>query len=123
MENQNKLIKYNKENILHKIFNFLKGFFKKEQEHAQTNNINTDESFNDRLHVELKKGNEKNMFFKYYDDYKNNKIKSNDIPLAILIRINKMLEEEIKIKVNAYSDLENAIIENDLLVNSRKTQQ
>ena len=123
MENQNKLIKYNKENILHKIFNFLKGFFKKEQEHAQTNNINTDETFNDRLHVELKKGNEKNMFFKYYDDYKNNKIKSNDIPLAILIRINKMLEEEIKIKVNAYSDLENAIIENDLLVNSRKTQQ
>ena len=48
---------------------------------------------------------EKEEFFKVYNDFKNGKISGEDLPLSQLLRINKMLDEENKIKVKDYQEL------------------
>ena len=67
-----------------------------------------------KISEDFSKRNEKENFFKLYYDYKNKKIKAKDIPFAKLIKINKLLKEEIKIMVNDYNTLELMVIDDDL---------
>ncbi|MBQ9298345.1 MAG: hypothetical protein IJ223_04890 [Clostridia bacterium] len=135
MKENNKLQKYEKVNIFAKIRSFFrKLFFKnntsnfkniKEEVHLNKNNSDFLNSITIKQQEELNKNiknisnefqnkKEKQEFFKYYNDYKSRKISAKDIPISILIKINRMLDEELRIKVEDYNKLEKMLINDDL---------
>ena len=113
---KNALIKYEKQNIFQKIINNIKNFFirknkiekiedfkikNKELKEVFLENLiipSQEEVFNNQLVDKIDFKNKKDRFFEFYYKYRRNEIKASEIPLAVLIKINKMLDEEIKVK-------------------------
>ena len=132
--NEKKYLIKKSETIFEKIKNIIKKIFNKEKNNddnliksvePNTQYLNTlekdvkidDEEIEKKLmkiSEDFSKRNEKENFFKLYYDYKNKKIKAKDIRFAKLIKINKLLKEEIKIMVNDYNTLELMVIDDDL---------
>ncbi len=116
MQKKNALIKYEKQNIFQKIINNIKNFFirknkiekiedfkikNKELKEVFLENLiipSQEEVFNNQLVDKIDFKNKKDRFFEFYYKYRRNEIKASEIPLAVLIKINKMLDEEIKVK-------------------------
>lgn len=135
MKKNNNLQEYKKVNIFIKIKSFFRNlFFKnntsifnniKEETYSNKDNseflnsitINEQEELNKNIKNisnEFQNKKEKQEFFKYYNDYKSRKISAKDIPISILIKINRMLDEELRIKVEDYNKLEKMLINDDL---------
>ena len=116
MQKKNALIKYEKQNIFQKIINNIKNFFirknkiekiedfkikNKELKEVFLENLiipSQEEVFNNQLVDKIDFKNKKDRFFEFYYKYRRSEIKASEIPLAVLIKINKMLDEEIKVK-------------------------
>lgn len=123
MENKGKeLIEYKKQSIISKVFNFFKNIFSKKENNIS--NVLEFESNIERNNAYLKKEsisnietnnfiipkeitsennsninqenetNEKERFFKIYNDFKENRLKIEDVGTYDILRIQKMLEEE-----------------------------
>ena len=123
MENKGKeLIEYKKQSIISKVFNFFKNIFSKKENNIS--NVSEFESNIERNNAYLKKEsisnietnnfiipkeitsennsninqenetNEKERFFKIYNDFKENRLKIEDVGTYDILRIQKMLEEE-----------------------------
>jgi len=57
---------------------------------------------------------EKKEFFKIYNSFKEGKVNLEDLPFETVTKINKMMREEIKLKVQEYDDIEDELVEKDL---------
>ncbi len=120
------LIKCEKVNIFVKIKNILKKLFLREKEVKNNTNKNTKEVQNEfinrislnnnEISAEFSNKKYKKEFFKYYNDFKSKKISLEEIPFPILLKINKMLDEELKIKAEINNEIEQSIINNDMKI-------
>lgn len=123
MKKNNKIIEYKKDSIFRKIAHILKKIWFKNK-YTKTsiiykeNDIKKEKKSEFLNSITIKNrgevNNKKEEFFKYYNDFKNEKISAEEIPAGMLLKINKMLDEELKIKMNDYNSLEKLIIEDDL---------
>ena len=138
MSGKKDLIKYSN-TFLKRIKIFFNKIFKKKQleekDNNITNNANIKSNFTlDVFKVDNKEINkkltaesnryqekvEKDKFFKLYYDYVNKRVEAKDIPFSKLIKINKMLNEEMKIMVTDYNSLESLVLADPISGNANK---
>lgn len=114
MEDKNKgLIEYKKNSIIFRVINFFKSILFKnkiliqdesestiieEKKQVENEEISLSKEVIDFNKIEYDM--DKNKFFKTYNEFKNNRVKINDIGLYDIIRINKMIEEERLFYIN-----------------------
>ena len=135
MSGKKDLIKYSN-TFLKRIKIFFNKIFKKKQLEEKDNNITNnaniksnftldvfkvdDKEINKKLTAESNRYQEKvekDKFFKLYYDYVNKRVEAKDIPFSKLIKINKMLNEEMKIMVTDYNSLESLVLADQISEN------
>ena len=65
------------------------------EKNVETNEVIT-ENFNEPENIDENEESEKDRFFKGYNDYKSHKIETSELSGSELIKMNSMLEEEVK---------------------------